>query len=127
EWPKTYPKAGNIYPLQSDPGQPPFLAMRLGDGSPELVREAGEKLFADVAVHPAVKPAIDAALLQQQGGYSPICFRLDDAGEADSLPWEAFRAGANEFLALDNRWPIIRLRDVTEDEPVETYEFAPPV
>src|SRR3954451_18366195 len=90
ESPKIYKDASKIYPLLCDPDESPFSDMRLGDGSPERVCEAGERLFATLSVHPAVTPALDAALLQLHGGYSPVCFRLDDAGDADSLPWEAF-------------------------------------
>ncbi len=127
ESPRNYPQGAKSYPLTSNPGAAPFAALRTGDGSPDLVREAGEKLYADLSAHPAVKPALDAALLQQIGGYNPICFRLDDVADADMLPWEAFRAGASEFLALDSRWPIVRLRETTEATPMQVYEFVHPV
>jgi CHAT domain len=126
ESPKTYAQAGKMYPLDSDPAHSPFVELRQGDGSPERVREAGEKLFADLSVHPAVGLALDAAL--QQGDYSPICFRLDDVVDADQLPWEAFRAGASGFVALDARWPIVRMRETTEETaPRAVYEFVAPV
>jgi len=127
ESPKTYAQAARAYPLKSKPGSAPFVELRSGDGSPDLVNQAGESLFADLAMHPAVKPALEAALQQTEGGFSPICFRLDDVVDADMLPWEAVRSGTSGFLALDLRWPIVRLRETTESAPRLIYEFAEPV
>ncbi len=125
EVPRIYPQASRMYLLNCRPDQSPFTDMRLGDGSPAHVQEAGDKLYQELCNHPAVGSAIAAALLEQQGGCSPICFRLDDVAVADDLPWEAVRT--NAFLALDKRWPIVRMREVTEADPRPVYTLEPPL
>jgi len=125
ESPKAYPQASKVSPLTSRPDQPPFSEMHNGDGSPQKVRDAGIKLYNELILHPAVAPAIAAVLTEKQGGCSPICFRLDDVTAADDLPWEAVRF--NEFLALDQRWPIIRMREVTEADSRAIYTLEPPL
>ena len=124
EYPKAYPNNW-LYPLQSDPNQPPFNDMRTGDGSPDRVLQAGKKLFDELHSHPAVAPAIQAALLEKEGGCSPICVRLDDSTRADDLPWEA--VCENEFFGLDLRWPVVRMREVTDADPVPIYTLEPPL
>jgi hypothetical protein len=125
ESPRSYNKATTAYDLRARPSDTPFLELRTGDGSPERVMQAGERLYAEISEHPAIKDALSAAL--QQLELNPICFRLDDVVDADQLPWEAFRAGANEFVALNKRWPIVRLRETTESTPRTVYEFAAPI
>lgn len=125
ESPKSYVGATLISPLTCRPNESPFLEMHSGDGSPNWVRQAGEKLFHELYSHPAVKPAIDAALTQIVGGCSPICFRLDDVTIADDLPWEAVRS--NDFFALDQRWPIVRMRETTEATTRLVYTLEPPL
>jgi hypothetical protein len=128
ESPKGYPDAGIVHQLQSLPGDSPFHDMRVGDGSPDRVMEAGKKLFKDLSEHPAVGSAIAAALLEIHGGCSPIYLRLDDVTTAEDLPWEAvFYDGNKEFLALDSRWPIVRVREAKEADPRLLYDFEPPL
>lgn len=131
ESPKAYLQKNTLFALASIPDQPPFTEMRQGDGSPDRVEAAGKKLFAELHAHPAIAPAIDAALQQQQGGCSPICLRVDESPIADELPWEAVYGqgveGASEFFALDERWPIVRVREVIESEPVPVYTLEPPL
>lgn len=125
ETPKYFPQAGLMYLFNCRPDQPPFSEMRQGDGSPTHVQEAGDKLFQELSGHPAVGPAIEDALREQQGGCSPICFRLDDVALADDLPWEAVHKG--DFFALDTRWPVVRMREVTEADPRVIYTLEPPL
>jgi hypothetical protein len=128
-----YPRAAlpnKLFDLLSLPDQPPFNEMRLGDGSPERVQAAGKKLFDELHAHPAIAPAIAAALQQKIGGCSPICLRLDDSALADDLPWEAVCGQGMdgvEFFALDERWPIVRMREVTDAELVPVYTLEPPL
>jgi CHAT domain len=125
ESPRTYAGATLISPLTCRPDESPFCEMHNGDGSPNWVRDAGETLFHELSKHPAVQPAIAAALTQIVGGCSPICFRLDDVTIADDLPWEAVRF--NDFFALDQRWPIVRMRDATEANTRLIYTLEPPL
>lgn len=131
ESPKAFLQFNKLFNLASCPDQPPFTEMRNGDGSPDHVRAAGKKLYDELHAHPAIAPAIAAALQQQQGGCSPICLRVDDSPLADDLPWEAIYGqgaeGELEFFALDERWPIVRMREVIEIEPVPVYTLEPPL
>jgi len=128
ESPKSYQDAGKVRPLRSLPGESPFYDMHTGDGSPNRVMEAGQKLFEDLSAHPAVGPAITDALREIQGGCSPIYLRLDDVTTAEDLPWEAvFYSRNKEFLALDTRWPIVRVREAKEADPRLLYNFEPPL
>jgi hypothetical protein len=131
EYPKAFLQPNRLFDLLSRPDQPPFSDMRTGSGSPNHVQEAGRKLFDELSKHPAIAPAIAAALQQQQGGCSPICLRLDDSALADDLPWEAVCglgvSGGQEFFALDERWPVVRMREVMETEPVSVYTLEPPL
>ncbi len=127
ESPKGYPGAGKPRPLRSLPGESPFHDMHTGDGSPNRVMEAGQQLFEDLASHPAVGPAIAEALRETPGGCSPIYLWLDEVPQAEDLPWEAvFSSGSKEFLALDTRWPIVRVRE-TKKDPRRLYNFEPPL
>lgn len=132
ESPKVYTKPNNtLFELASDPNLPPFSEMRQGDGSPDCVQQVGRKLFEQLHAHPAIKPAIAAALQQLEGGCSPICLRVDDSALADDLPWEAVYGqgadGGEEFFALDQRWPVVRMREVMETEPVQVFTLEPPL
>jgi hypothetical protein len=131
ESPKAYLQKNTLFALASVPDQPPFNEMRQGDGSPDRVEAAGKKLFDELHAHPAIAPAIEAALQQQHGGCSPICLYVDESPLADELPWEAVYGkgleGASEFFGLDERWPIVRVRDVIETVPVPVYTLQPPL
>jgi hypothetical protein len=128
ESPKGYPDATTPRPLRSLPGESPFHDMRTGDGSPNRVMEAGQQLFEDLSAHPAVKDAITEALREKQGGCSPIYLRLDDVTTAEDLPWEAVYCSRDmAFLALDTRWPIVRVRETKEADPRLLYNFEPPL
>jgi len=90
--------------------------------------QAGQKLLEDLSAHPAVGPAIDQALQQTQGGCSPIHLWMHDVTTAEQLPWEAvYLKSKGEFLALDDRWPIARVREANEADPRLVYEFEPPL
>ena len=128
ESPKGYAGAGIPRALRSLPGEFPFQDMHTGDGSPNRVMEAGQKLFEDLAAHPAVKSAISEALRELEGGCSPIYLRLDDVTTAEDLPWEAvFYSESKEFLALDPRWPIARVRAAKVADPRIEYNFELPL
>ena len=123
ESPRSYSKATTVCDLNARPSDSPFRELRTGDGSPERVREAGERLYAQISAHPAIELALRDAL--QRSDMNPICFRLDEVIDADQLPWEAFRA--DTFVALNKQWPIVRLRETTESTPRSIYEFAAPL
>jgi hypothetical protein len=127
ESPKGFQDAGLLWPLQSRPEDSPFSDLRTGDGTPNLVLQSGQKLFDDLSSHPAVDSAITQALTEAEGGCSPLFLRLDDVTKAEDLPWESFYKQGKEFLALDNRWPVVRVRDTSEADPRLVYDFEPPL
>jgi len=127
ESPKIYPYSGRVCRLVSLPGKSPFSDMQAGDGSPNRVMEAGRKLFDDLSSHPAVKPAMDHALLQKNGGCSPLYLWLHDVTTAESLPWEAVCPESSQFLSLDDRWPVVRVHEAKEADPRLLYNFEPPL
>lgn len=128
EGPKGYPLSNTVVKLPSLPTQTPFQDMHSGDGSPNRVLEAGKKLLDDLSLHSAVKDAIGDALREKMGGCSPIYLRMDDVPMAEDLPWEAIYSDSRkEFLALDDRWPIVRVREAKEANPRLVYDFEPPL
>src|SRR5882724_12593259 len=132
EAPKPFTRKNNtLSRLVCLPNEAPFSEMRQGDGSPDRVQEAGKKLFEQLHGHPAIAPAIAAALQQQLGGCSPICLRVQESPLADDLPWEALYGedadGALAFFALDDRWPIVRVREVVERDTFPDYVLEPPL
>ena len=128
EGPKGYPLSNTVVQLPSLPTQTPFQDMHSGDGSPNRVLEAGKKLLDDLSLHSAVKDAISDALREKMGGCSPIYLRMDDVTMAEDLPWEAIYSDSQKgFLALDDRWPIVRIREAKEADPRLVYDFEPPL
>ena len=93
---------------------------------PEAVREVGLRLAEKIRSNATVDQVLNMALATPQQSISvPICFRVGDA-EAHALSWEALVA-QNDFLALDERWPIARIaRGGTLDEGARRV-FAPPL
>ncbi|MFI2507364.1 CHAT domain-containing protein [Streptomyces sp. NPDC018972] len=82
------------------------------------VTERGMELLARLALHPPVRQGLEAAL--RQPAYSspvPLYFRMVSS-HADRLPWEQLCDAEHDFIALDPRWPIVRIasrrREVTE-------------
>jgi hypothetical protein len=127
ESPRNVPLAGRPVSLDLAADATPFKEMRDETPLNQVVAAAGDQLFQKIVVHPAVMHAFQTALQALNGNCSPICFRLDDTVVAENLPWEALRDPGADFLALDRRWPVVRVRDVTESEPVLEYSLQPPL
>lgn len=129
ESPPTYKLASRPCPLLSKPDKPPFCDLLNAVTSANFVRAAGRKLFDDLIQHSAVGEAMTQALRQTFEGCSPIHVRMDDdVSVAADLPWEAICNSDGDFLALDNRWPVVRVRRATKtiDPPLQ-FDFEPPL
>ena len=93
---------------------------------PSAVKEHGLKLFQELELHPAVKKAIDHALMVPHGQKCPVYFQLYERA-AEKLCWETLYCHTNNFLGLDARWPIGRIADSVVDRQRPPQEFAPPL
>jgi hypothetical protein len=127
ENPNSYPGSDKVFELKSLAEQSPFSDMHLGDGSPNWVMQAGRLLFDELAMHPAVGASMAEALKELHGGCSPLYLRLDDVTVAEELPWESVCLKNNDFLALDDRWPVVRVRKAIEVDPRLLYDFEAPL
>lgn len=125
ESPKNVLNARVGYQLGCNPGSTPFAELRNGPPLAAGVRVAGAQLYADLSQHPAVKQALATALMQLHGGENPIYLFLESTN-ADLLPWECLYEANTGFLALDNRWPIARLKEALI-EGVSEFTLVPPL
>lgn len=126
ENPKNYPDAKILYPLQIDASMTPFREMHDGIPYADVVWDAGQKIYNELIIHPAIRSALQALFAQNYGQTSTVCFHLDQS-RAEDLPWEALVNMAEQaFLALDSRWSIARLREANTDVKVE-YVLQPPL
>lgn len=103
----------------------PFEDWRQGAPGHSVVQQAGNQLFRCLAKHPAIKHELGQAVQALQAAQHPIYFYLDPP-EVDELPWETLHDATLGFLALDNRWPIARLRNPVAQVKKE-YEFSLPL
>ncbi len=93
---------------------------------PNLVRQVGEGLATGIRGNPAVQQVLDLVLARPPGSPSlPIQFLVADP-DAHGLSWEALVAN-NEFLALNERWPIARIARGAAPESSLRRPFASPV
>jgi len=102
-------RASVLVPLTCTPNAEPFSSIAVGQLRPELVRDAGAQLYANVMKHPAVRDLLTAAAIQDPAGTVPFYIELK-SDRAENLPWEAlFDPGPDQgFFALARR-PIGRL------------------
>lgn len=94
--------------------------------SPEAVRGHGLTLLKELEKHPAVKQALQFALMTPAGQTSPVYFHLNEE-IAEQLCWESLYSDEKSFLGLDARWPIGRIADSVLDRPSPPQEFSPPL
>jgi hypothetical protein len=100
-------------------GMPPW-------GDPDAVKMHGQRLLEELEKHPAVKQALQFALMAPAGQTSPVYFHLNEE-MAEQLSWEALYNEEKSFLGLDARWPIGRIADSVLDRPAPPQEFTPPL
>jgi hypothetical protein len=113
--------------LNADPDHPPYSDLQAGNIPPGAVGTAGLALFQELMAHNAVAAHFAQVFADtSKDPPRPIGMQVDSP-RADSLPWEILCRQANEFLALDRRWPVVRLLETTDDKLKQDYEYVPPV
>lgn len=93
---------------------------------PDAVKKHGQKLLEELETHPAIKKAIEMALMTPPGVTRPVYFRLLEE-DAERLCWETLYADKNTFLGLDARWPIGRIADSVVDRHLPPQDFRQPL
>ena len=93
---------------------------------PDAVKAYGQKIFTLLKTHPAIRSALDYALLASHGQVHAIYFKVD-VNDAERLCWETLCNEHGQYLALDRRWPIARMADSVVDQPAIEYVFRPPL
>lgn len=97
---------------------PVFAAMRAAGSEDEVVRIAGQRLFAALAEAPVLQPKLVAALEIQPPERRPIYLDVSSLTLGQELPWEALFAPAlGDFLGLDSRWPVGRVTSGARPAP----------
>lgn len=118
--PQNIPDARRPLPFNCVPeAMPPW------DG-PEAVKLHGHRLLEELETHPAVKMAIQLALMQPPGQTQPVYFHLNEDA-AERLCWETLYSDEKAFIGLDARWPIGRIADSVVDRRLAPQDFAPPL
>lgn len=98
-------------------------AMPFGGGNEDAVRAAGEALATALRSSPDVAAALDA-LVNDPDGPHELRLRLRSRDGHD-LPWEALFA--DRFVALDDRWPVVRIADDGRSTPLRTRVLDRPL
>lgn len=79
-------------------------------GTHNAVRERGRMVREELRKHPGLASILDSLSKTPLGQVQPIYVKLNE-GEAELITWEALCDSHDEFLALDQRWPIGRISD----------------
>lgn len=94
--------------------------------NPEAVKNHGTALLHELQKHPAIKQALQFALMTPAGQTSPVYFHLNEE-IAEQFCWESLYSDEKSFVGLDARWPIGRIADSVLDRPTPPQEFLPPL
>jgi hypothetical protein len=91
-----------------------------------LVRVAGEMLFRGLVRNRDLGTNFTAA--RGQHATNSICFFFGDVTRriVESFPWEALYHPEEQFLALQQKWPIVRLKD-PQASVIESFAYDPPL
>jgi len=93
---------------------------------PNAVKAYGQEIFTRLKTHPAIRSALDTALLAPPGQVRPLYFKVD-VNDAERICWETLCDDHGQFFALDRRWPIARIADSVTDRQWIEPEFSPPL
>lgn len=92
----------------------------------DAVRKHGQRLFAELEKHPAIKEAL-ADLRKVAPGQAHSFYLHLVVEAAERLCWEALCLKDGKFLSLDARWPIARIADSVADRHSPMYRFEAPL
>jgi hypothetical protein len=113
--------------FHGDPGQPPYAALLQPTVQPGEVGTAGLALYEELLKHSAVANHFKEVFRDTATNPPrPIGMQVDSA-LADSLPWETLCKQKGDFLALDQRWPVVRMLEPTDDRLRQDYEYVAPL
>jgi hypothetical protein len=90
-------------------------------GIENAVRERGRLVRRELRKHPGLSTILDMLAHTPPGDVNPIYLKLAE-GEAELITWETLCDENDQFLALDQRWPIGRITD-----PLSGHNRPPPV
>lgn len=112
EMPSDVEEAERSFILDCNGGGALQSLAQLGSGTAhpddDIVAEAGAEVYRRLSKHPGVRDALERAVSAQGTAPCPILLETN-AEEAETIPWEALRHPVRGFLALDDRWPIVRV------------------
>jgi len=93
---------------------------------PDVTRQIGESLAKKIRENEAVRAVLDLALARPTAPPSlPIHIRAADP-TAHALSWEAL-VGNDDFMALDDRWPVARIARGGNVREGARRPFQPPL
>jgi len=100
-----------VTPQQNDTFPLPLLQSAFVDWTtPEAVRQRGVALRNLLRQHPGVAGVLDQLATAPVGSVSPLFVKLSE-GETELISWETLCDQSEQFIALDQRWPIGRISD----------------
>jgi len=111
--PQHVPDGGILHPLTCDTGAPPFLDLAAAPagnqklGGP-LVKDVGEAVLAGLGNHPGIQHALNEAIAADPNDTWPIYIQTN-VPLAESFPVEVLYHPNEQFLSLNDRWPIARM------------------
>lgn len=118
--PKKILAENKFAPFACDPDQMPSWA------NPAAVLEYGKCIQTALLAHPAISKALDQVLGTAPQEIHALFFLLK-TDEAERFYWEALCSPKGEFLALDHRWPIVRMADSSIDRERANKAFRAPL
>lgn len=121
---------GGLHPLTCKVDTAPFNLLAANDMPAGTITQIGQALYDQLAENPEVKEALKQAFTQgTTKPPAPIYLKIGTfITHPDALPWEALHVAAeNQFLALDEGWPIGRIANVGPGSAPQERTFDPPL
>ena len=92
------------------------------------VKQAGDRLFQALNVHPHIRQYLQTALQTAVGSRYPVFIEIaTSASGAEAFPWEALCSPEGHFLGLDDRWALARMVQPQTSIAPLFYTLTPPI
>lgn len=114
------PAARGYFPLHLSTKQLPDW------GRPNAVLCRGKAVRDALHAHKPLRQLLNVIANTTEPDRRPLMLRLG-AAVAENLPWEALCNDQDAFMALDPRWPIVRVSDPLDGQPVRTMPLRTPL
>lgn len=95
-------------------------------GGPNAVRERGRKVRDSLLSHEGISKVLARLSETPLGEIQPLYVKLS-GGDAELINWETLCDTNDEFVALDQRWPIGRISDPMSGQSRPPAEWQLPV